>query len=363
MENKQIIIFLGVAQGILFLFNGLVYALLTFFFPSLDAYKTILLIVLFFLAISFLTFSMLTMNRQNGILRYGYILSSVWVVFSFYFVGASLVALILGMVFSTGYYYFGLVALLVGVGLTAYGLINARIVQLTEIKVTLPNLPEFWKNKTAVMVSDTHLGLVLRQGFINKVINFINKLEPEIVFLPGDFYDGVHTGFSVYAEELKKVKAPQGIYFCSGNHELFAGYAECELALKDAGVKILENEKVEVNGLQIAGVAYKSDTLENLPIILEQLKLNKNLPSILLKHVPLQVKEVADAGFNLMFCGHSHHGQIWPGSFITKRVFKGFDYGLKAFNQLLVYTSSGVGTWGPPTRVFTKSEIVKITFL
>jgi predicted MPP superfamily phosphohydrolase len=340
----------------------LVFALLITFFPGLQAHQIALLIIILLLAISFLGFSVLTFNRENSILRIGYILSSVWLVISFYFVASSLIVLILYLLYPVNISNYGLAAMFISAALTAYGLINARITRVTKITVPLPNLPDFWKGKTAVMVSDLHLGEVLKNGFAKKIINLINRQSPEIVFIPGDFYDGTHTRFKSYAGEFKKINAPSGIYFCSGNHEMFAGYKKCEQALRDTGIKILENQIVEVQGLQIAGVAYKHDTMPDLAQTLGNLNLDKNKPGILLKHVPLQLKEVEEAGFNLVLCGHSHHGQIWPGRHITKRYFKGFDYGLKTFKNLLVYTSSGAGTWGPPLRVFSRSEIVKIIF-
>ncbi len=321
-----------------------------------------LLIILLLLAVSFLAFSVLTFTRENPVLRIGYILSSIWTVSAFYFVLASLITLIIYLFYPVNLSCYGLVAITVSAGLSVYGFINARATRLTEIKIALPNLPAFWKGKSAIMVSDLHLGQILRKDFADKIVGLINRENPEIVFIPGDFYDGVHTDFQNLADGFKKINAPQGIYFCSGNHEMFAGYGQCERALKNAGIKILENQKVEINGLQIAGVAYKHDTMPDLAQTFKNINLDKTKPSILLKHVPLQLQEIQEAGFNLVLCGHSHHGQVWPGRHITKRYFKNFDYGLKAFKNLQVYTSSGAGTWGPPIRISTKPEIVKINF-
>jgi len=360
--NKKIIIFLAVAQSILVLFNLIIFGLLITFFPGLEAHKTALLIILLLLAVSFLVFSILTFKRENPILRIGYILSSIWTVSSFYFVLASLMALIIYLFYPVNLSFFGLIAILVSAAMSIYGIINARIIRLTKIKITLPNLLAFWKGKSAIMVSDLHLGQILKTGFAKKIVKLVNRENPEIVFIPGDFYDGVHTDFQSLADEFKKINAPQGVYFCSGNHELTAGYGQCEQALKNVGVKILENQKAEINGLQIAGVAFKHDVMPDLAQTLKNLGLEKNKPSILLKHTPLQLKEVEEAGFNMALCGHTHRGQVWPGSLITKGIFKGFDYGLKTFKNLVVYTSSGAGTWGPPMKIFSKPEIVKIIF-
>jgi predicted MPP superfamily phosphohydrolase len=212
------------------------------------------------------------------------------------------------------------------------------------------------------MVSDLHLGHILHSGFARKIIKLINEQKPDIVFIPGDFYDGVHTDFGALAAEFKTVSAPLGMYFCSGNHEMFAGYGACETAIKNAGIKILEDEKLEIDGIQIAGLAYKEETDETVVKRLEAIGLNREKPSILLKHVPNRLGPISRAGASLVLSGHSHQGQIWPFRYITYNVFKGFDYGLKSKGATQVYTSSGAGTWGPPMRVFTKSEIVKIIF-
>ena len=359
---KRFLYFVVIAQGILTAVHLVIYELAILFFPFALQHYLIILILLVALSLSFFGFLILTHFYDHFILNWGNILASVWVVFGLYFLFASTAALIVYLIFNSHLYPLGCLAFTVSLLLTVYGLINARIVRLTKITVGLPNLPDFWQGKTALVASDLHLGQILGNSFAKKIVNIINSQKPEVVFLPGDFFDGTLEDFPALANEFKAVEAPLGMYFCSGNHELFAGYEHCETAIKNAGIKILENQTVEVQGLQIAGVAYKAETMADLPQTLDNLKIDKNRPSILLKHVPSQVKEVADAGINFMLCGHSHHGQVWPGRYITKAVFKGFDYGLRRLNDLQVYTSSGAGTWGPPMRVFTKAEVVKITF-
>jgi len=71
---------------------------------------------------------------------------------------------------------------------------------------------------------------------------------------------------------------------------------------------------------------------------------------------------VEQAGVSLQLSGHTHGGQVFPFSWITRRAFGKFTYGLQRFGALQVITSSGVGTWGPPMRVGTHHEVVLITF-
>jgi predicted MPP superfamily phosphohydrolase len=358
--------FLGFTQIILTFCHWLLYLCLLFIFPWLIPYKHALLSVLLLLSVSFLAFSFLEFKSDNIIIGVAYTLSGLWIVAWFYLLVSSLAACLAYLITSKSFPYVTSTFFIIALAVWVYGIINARILRTVELKIKLPNLPEYWKGKTAVMVSDLHLGHVLRKGFAKKIVAKINSFSPEIVFIPGDFYDGAKTDFASLANLFKEVKSPQGIYFCSGNHEMFAGYDECETALREAGITILENEKIEVNGLQIAGVAYNrnliQDTIVGFKGILEKLNLDKSKTSILLKHVPLQIEDVQGASINLMLSGHTHKGQVWPGSIVTKKFWKGFDYGFQWVGDLQIYTSSGAGTWGPPVKINSASEIVKITF-
>lgn len=360
---KKFIFFLIIAQGIYTLFNWSVYKIVLIFFPGLLTYKISLLALFIILSSTFLIFSALTQNRDNILLRIGYLTASIWTVLIFYFTLASLIVFSASAFTKINIQNFGIYSVIAAVLFTSYGLINARIIRLTKIQIQLSNLPKFWKNKTAILVSDLHLGQILREGYSRRIVGLINKQTPDIVFIPGDFYDGVHNDFQGAADPFKKITAPLGTYYCSGNHEMYAGYAKCETAIKNAGIKILENSVIEIEGLQIAGIAYEHETMPNFSKTLKNLNLNRSKPSILLKHVPKQLEEAAEAGFNLQLSGHTHYGQIWPGNLITKRYWKGFAYGMKNFKNMQVYVSSGLGTWGPPMRLFSKSEMVKITFI
>ena len=121
--------------------------------------------------------------------------------------------------------------------------------------------------------------------------------------------------------------------------------------------------RVVIDGLQVVGVPYASS---NYPLqlrnFLSSLRLAEGGASILLHHVPNRLPIVEQAGVSLQLSGHTHGGQVFPFSWITRRAFGKFTHGLERFGKLQVLTSSGVGTWGPPMRVGTHSEIVLITF-
>lgn len=361
---KGFIYFLALAQAVLTAGHLLLYYALVFFFPRLAARGPTALIILLALSISFLTATILDFKRQGFFLRWFYILSSIWIVAWFYLLMAAAISLLAYLLVpETDIQIFAAVVFITAFLIVLYGTVNARVIRTVKLTLSLPNLPAYWKKRTAIMVSDLHLGHVLRQKSAEKIAAAVNKLKPDIVFIPGDVFDGVRTDFKILVRPLKNLAAPLGGYFCSGNHELYAGMAECEQALNDAGIKVIDEKTLDINGLQIAGIGYEHDKMPDLSNRLKNLQLDPNRPSILLKHVPMQLEEAAAASVSLQLSGHSHQGQVWPASLITKKVWRGFDYGLKHYGNMQIYTSSGVGTWGPPVRVLTQAEIVQITFI
>lgn len=364
---KSFVYFLALVQTIVLIGHVALFASLMFFFPFLEPYHVLLLIALIILAVSFLGLSFAIFKIQNPILRIFYILSAIWIPTWFYLLLAAAISLLIFLIFpAVSLTIYSRLIFGAAILLSLYGIVNAIVIRVIRIKVQLPNLPVSWRGKKAVMVSDLHLGHVLREGFAKKVIGKINSLNPEIVFIPGDFFDGAKTDFRNLASLFRSLKSTFGTYYVSGNHEQYAGYQDCEDAISAAGIHILENRKVEINGLQVAGLAYFSEsqeTAERAAGLLKSMELDPLKPSILLKHVPNNITTIANAGISLQLSGHTHLGQIWPGRYITRKIYKGFDYGFKKLNNFQIYTSSGAGTWGPPMKVFTKSEIVEITFV
>lgn len=254
--------------------------------------------------------------------------------------------------------FFGL-AILVGV----YGIINAATLRVRRITVELPNLPPYWVGKTAVWVSDLHLGPVRGYGLAREVAETIQRLKPDIVFIGGDLFDGGTIDLDEFTQPFSRLSAPDGVYFITGNHEEFSDPTRYLRAVRQAGIQILDNKVRDIKGLQLIGVDYRdSARRRNYEEILKRLHLDKRMPSILLKHSPVNLDIAEVRGISLQLSGHTHEGQIFPGNFFTSRVYHGYDYGLKRFGTLQIYTSSGVGTWGPPMRVGSTPEIVVIRF-
>lgn len=362
--------FVLTVQSILFLVHWFVYQTWIFFSPEPDPPGTtsLLAIVILLLSVSFAAASLLAFRYSNYLVRVLYGIAAVWMGFlNFLFIaacvswtaylGARLVGLRLPRA-NIAATTFGL-AVLAGI----YGVLNARWPRVRRIAVKLPNLPTRWRGRVAALVSDVHLGHVNGRGFMRRIVTKLRRLRPDVVFITGDLYDGSKADVDGLAAPWKELSPPFGTYFVTGNHEEFSDRTKYLRAVTGSGIRVLNNEKVTLENLQIIGVhdCDASDS-ERFRSILESAGLDRGRASILLAHVPRGFRIAEKAGISLQLSGHTHGGQIFPFTWFTHRIFGEYTYGLKRFDDLTVYTSSGVGTWGPPMRVGTQPEIVLIEF-
>ena len=344
-----------------------------FWWPMSPGSLTALRLALAFLSIIFIIATLASFRFANSAVRLFYRIGALWMgLANFLFVGAWiawLFDLVLRFTVSPATRMLArhciagslvILALLTVV----YGLANARNVRVRRLKVELPNLPACWRDKQALLISDMHLGHVNGIGFAQRVAQMARELNPAIIFLAGDLFDGSKVDPRQIAAPILGLRPPLGVYFVGGNHEEFGGAKHFEEALRTAGIRVLDNESEVVDGIRIVGVAYGHSSYPlHLRAFLEGLNLKNGSPSILLNHVPNRLPLAEHAGVSLQLSGHTHGGgQMFPFNFITRRAFGQFTYGLQRFGDMQVYTSSGAGTWGPPIRVGTHSEIVLFSF-
>lgn len=250
--------------------------------------------------------------------------------------------------------------------ISIYGLWNAHRPRIKDIKATIKNLPPAWKNKTAVQLSDLHLGSIYGPVFLKIIVKQVNALKPDLIFITGDLFDGVDGELDCFTSILNELKAKKGIFFINGNHEQYLGLEKVRTALKETNIPWLEDQVINLGGLQIIGLKYGPDAIPRENII-ETVRNNSDYkpgePTILLYHAPGGIKEAQALGVNLQLSGHTHRGQLFPFNYITQLVFKGFDYGWHRIGDYAIYITTGVGTWGPPMRVGNQPEIVRIELL
>src|SRR5579862_9133368 len=321
-----------------------------------------------FLSISFVAASLLAFRFKSAPVRAFYRIAAVWVgLLSFFFAAAVSAWLIFGVASLAGISlnFHLLVELLFAMAAAAgsYGVFNAGWTRITRTTVRLANLPAAWHGRKAALISDVHLGHVRNGRFLRRLIAKILREEPDAIFIAGDLYDGTAIDAGRAAEPLNELSAPQGVYFVAGNHEQFGDDSKYLRAIAAAGVRVLSNEKVEVDGLQIVGVPYRNAAQDGqFASVLRGVHLDRDRASILLTHAPDHLEVAEAAGVSLQLSGHTHLGQFIPWSWMARRVYRQFVYGLSQIGKMQVFTSSGAGTWGPPLRLGSNPEIVLLQF-
>ena len=365
--RRRIFAFIAIIQSILFLSHWFLYETWMSFVNSGASHADVpLAVALGLLSVSFVAASLVALRFSNLLARLFYSVSATWAGFLTYLLlgacacwGVALAAHAAGI--PAGRRHLAEAMLALAALATCYGIFNARWIRIRKITVPLANLPAQWNGRIAALVSDLHLGHVRNRGFARRVAATIEKLRPDILFIAGDLYDGTAANLDRLAQPLGEIHAPLGAYFVAGNHEEFGDHTKYLQAVGHAGIRVLDNEKISVEGLQIVGIHYRDSIRpERFQSLLRQASIDPSRPSLLLTHAPNHL-EVAEAeGISLELCGHTHGGQFFPFRWMPKMVYGIYVHGLHHLGRLAVYTSSGAGTWGPPMRVGTTPEIVLV---
>jgi len=319
-------------------------------------------------SVSFLIASLLAFRYTSPALRAFYRAAAVWLgLLSFLFLAAAGSWIIFGAARLAGLdlnFHLIVEALFAAAFVTGlFGVFNASWTRITRITVRLANLPDAWRGRKAALISDVHLGHVRNGSFLRRMVAKILKEEPDAIFIAGDLYDGTAIDARRAAAPLSKLVAPHGVYFVAGNHEQFGDDSKYLRAVEAAGVRVLSNEKVEADGLQIIGVPYRHATQDgHFASVLEGIGVDRERASILLTHAPDHPEVAEAAGVSLQLSGHTHVGQFIPWSWMARRIYRQFVYGLSRIGKMQVFTSSGAGTWGPPLRLGSNPEIVVLQF-
>ncbi|MFC1852167.1 metallophosphoesterase [candidate division CSSED10-310 bacterium] len=256
-------------------------------------------------------------------------------------------------------------ALVVVSVMVAYSLFNAhQPPHLKKVEVKIKNLPASFQGTVIIQLSDLHLNGIKSEQWLQGIVERVNKCQPDIIVVTGDLIDRDLEKIKLYIPILQQLKAKSGIFSIPGNHEYYAGienYLSCIRAcgMVDVSNKVmLIKEKLQLAGLpDVTGKQYGYF----------QPALNKTLaacdpekPLILITHAPLQFQEAVEGGVDFQISGHTHAGQIPPMDLIVRLIYK-YPYGLSFYNSASIYTTCGTGTWGPPMRFSSRSEIVHFT--
>src|SRR6202140_1205989 len=262
--RQELIGFVAITQSVLFLTHYLLYETWIFWPAGSETPGAFWIkLALGFLSVSFIAASLLAFRYTNTALRAFYRAAAVWMgLVSFLFLAAVSSWIIFGIARLAGLNmnFHRTVELLFGAAVVAglYGVFNASWTRITRATVRLANLPAAWHGRRAALISDVHLGHVRNGSFLRRMVAKILREEPDAIFIAGDLFDGTAIDAGRAAEPLNQLTAPHGVYFVAGNHEQFGDDSKYLRAIAAAGVRVLSNEKVDVDGLQIIGVPYRN---------------------------------------------------------------------------------------------------------
>ncbi|HVV87496.1 MAG TPA: metallophosphoesterase, partial [Kofleriaceae bacterium] len=239
------------------------------------------------------------------------------------------------------------------------GLVHvARGPRVRRVEVPLANLPV--PSYSIVQLTDVHVGPLIGRAFVERLVAQVNALAPDLIVITGDLVDGRLAELQREIEPLRGLRARDGVWAVTGNHEYYWN-AEAWLAhLRSLGVRLLRNERVSIAGaFELAGVD-DSSAEEDLPRAVAGR--DPARPLVLLAHHPRVIVRAAAAGVDLQLSGHTHGGQLLPLGWLA-RLFDPKVAGLGRFGRAWLYVSEGTGYWGPPVRVGTTQEVTAITLV
>jgi predicted MPP superfamily phosphohydrolase len=233
----------------------------------------------------------------------------------------------------------------------SYGFIEAQQIQVEEINITTPKLAS--GRVTIAQIADLHLGIMLGDKFLDRVIGKLRELRPDIVVATGDIVDGQGDDLEALARHFHSYAPPLGAFAVTGNHEYYAGLENSLRFLRNAGFTVLRGESAKAGGIVLVGVddptALSSGQRAGRDTSKALTSVTADDFIVLLKHQPVVD---SDTPFDLQLSGHIHGGQIFPFVYLTQLTY-GVRTGLTELaDGRRLYVSRGAGTWGPPIRLF-----------
>jgi len=250
-------------------------------------------------------------------------------------------------------------------GLATVGTYEAlRRVRIKKVEVALDKLPAAAEGYTIAQISDVHIGPTLGIDFVEEVVAGIKQIPADLIVITGDLVDGDVATLAPKLQALRELRARDGVFFVTGNHEYYAGAEQWLRHLPTLGIRPLQNERVRLPAFELAGVP--DWTADGFPGT-EAADMGKaiagrdpDLPLVLLAHQPRHAYEAMASGVDLQLAGHTHGGQMFPMTWLIHLAYP-FIAGLYRRGDFQIYVSEGTGYWGPPMRLGTKAEITHIT--
>jgi predicted MPP superfamily phosphohydrolase len=256
------------------------------------------------------------------------------------------------------------ITLLLTAGVAVYGYFEARSIRTETLTVRSLKIPKDIGGLTIAQISDIHLGLIVRESRLKRILAEVKKARPDILISTGDLVDGEIDNLAGLAKLLKEINVRYGKFAVTGNHEFFAGLDQALSFTEDAGFTVLRGETASAGGIMsIAGVDDPTGKYFGHYRGVSEKTLLSGLPkdrfTLLLKHEPV-IEKSALGLFDLQLSGHTHDGQIFPFNLVVRLFFPKHAGLFHLPHNALLYVSRGSGTWGPPIRFLSPPEVTII---
>ncbi len=259
-----------------------------------------------------------------------------------------------------------IVVLFVSIIIIIAGFINTRNIKINHAEINIPKKSSMMNELNIVLVGDFHLTLINNGELLDKIVGNINSLDADIVLMTGDILDdniNILKRDNI-GQSLSKIKSKCGVFVSNGNHEFINGADELDKYMEEMGLSVIRDSSVFIeNSFYVVGrddrskINFTGKQRKSLKEIMTDI--NKNYPVILLDHTPSKLEEAVNENIDLQLSGHTHNGQMFPVNFITKWIYE-ISWGYLKKEQTQFYVTCGVGTWGPPVRLGSNSEIVNL---
>ncbi len=244
-----------------------------------------------------------------------------------------------------------------------YGWFEARAIRTERIVVRSPKIAADARPFRIVQISDVHLGLIVREERLKRIMEHVRKASPDLLVSTGDLVDGEMNDLDGVTDLLDGVKPRYGKFAVTGNHEFYAGLDQALAFTRRAGFRVLRGEVVTIpDAINIVGVddpsgpGYRSSNNGEEGLLS---RAANGRFTLFLKHRP-DVAPQSTGLFDLQLSGHLHDGQIFPFRLLV-RLFYPHIAGLRALPRgSALYVSRGSGTWGPPIRFLSPPEVTII---
>ncbi len=376
MKKSQFAIFLTIVLTVYSLVNYYIY--ITGLHALPEKFKTIYSVLYLFLFSSYIIGRFLERKFLNPLSAFFVWVGSFWLGAMVYYLLSVIIIDIIRLLnlfigfFTATFYsekyqliFFFIVNVLVLLTVIS-GYINASNPVIRKLDLDINKKAGKLRSLRIAAASDIHLGTIINRKRLSKIVNKINAINADIILLPGDVVDeDIGPVIKQNAGELlRKLKAKYGVYAITGNHEYIGGAEAACNYLTEHGITELRDRSVLINDSfylvgreDRASKGFAGIIRKPMNVLLEGV--NKELPMILMDHQPVHLEDAEKNGIDLQLSGHTHHGQLWPFNYITKKIYE-VSMGYKRKGNTHYYVSGGVGSWGPPLRTGNRPEILMI---